>query len=135
MKLARRTITPIFAAFALALATAPADAAHQLVQSVRSGKAAVIAYNWYFVQGAPACVPGPRPSVTIVSPPSFGAIRILRGAGTVFEQSNQCYGRRSQSIGIVYMPRRGFVGTDGFEVIWIFPNGHRQRSTYRFPVQ
>jgi hypothetical protein len=119
---------------ALVVLPAPAEAAHQLVQSVRSGRDTVIAYNWWFNPGPPVCRPGPRPRAIIVQPPQFGSVRIINGQGVVNETSNGCYGRRSQSVGIIYRSRPGFVGSDSFMIEWRFPDGRGHRSRYSFPV-
>jgi hypothetical protein len=131
MQIVRRPLRLALAVGALAFA-GEAFAAHQLVRSVPRGKATVIAYNWWFTAG---CVPAPRPRVNIVAPPSFGSIRVLNGAGVVNEANNACFGKRSNSVGLVYQPRPGFVGSDAFEVEWQFPDGSSRRSRYSFPVQ
>lgn len=109
-----------------------AEAAHQLVRSVRAGKATIIAYNYYFFAG---CVPAERPRVDVLVAPQNGTVRVLPGKGKVSETNHSCFGRPSNSVGVLYTPQRGFRGTDGFVVKYTFPDGRTGTSRYQFPVE
>jgi len=144
LKRMRRIWRVVRAASALALAfgaavtwvsiglSGPAQAAHQLVSRVARGKATIIAYNYYFFAD---CVPAQRPRVDILVPPQAGTVKFLPGKGKVGETSHRCYGRASNSVGVLYTPRKGFRGTDGFSVIYTFPDGRTATGRYQFPVE
>lgn len=105
---------PLMFVVPLALVAAAPAEAFQYHVAVASGQEKVLRY-WGSYR--PDCAPGPLHSVSLVSPPRGGAVRIVRiEAPYPVQYYPMCRGVRSPAMAVAYRAARGYRGPDSFTV-------------------
>jgi hypothetical protein len=102
-----------------------------------SGTPETVGY-YYFVN--PDCTSGGMPVVTITQAVSHGSLLIQNDAKhySAFPSTNQryeCNKRKNPSAGVVYTSEKAFVGTDGFSVKVVFPDGSTRSEHFVVSVE
>ena len=87
----------------------------------------------------PDCTGRGYPEVRLEGGPSHGSVSLSRGKDySGFPQSNpisKCNVEARPSTQIWYTPAAGYLGTDAFEVLVIYPSGNTRKIYYNISVR
>ena len=93
----------------------------------------------YYLALNPDCTLLGYPTVKVLNTPQNGEIFVSKVRSFPFyRRSNPrsvCNSRRAPSMVLRYRPHRGFVGSDGFAVDVIFPDGSERNDNYNITVK